>query len=146
MIHKKVLLRECKRYTVHHVASARSAVLSGGYPILTWPGGVLQSCTLPGLGYLPSWDWGTSPCQDRGTPSGQDWDTPPPQKGPGKESGTGAPPVDRVLWDVGKYYAMGYPPFPPCEQTENITFPILRMWEVTMAVIHSFHNDVLQTS
>ena len=33
-LHKKVLLRECKRHTTHHIASARSAALSpdGGYP------------------------------------------------------------------------------------------------------------------
>ena len=51
---KKVLLRECKRYTAHCIVSTCCAAVSqmgvptlaGGY--LPWPGG-----TYPGWGYLP---------------------------------------------------------------------------------------------
>ena len=51
---KKVLLRECKRHTAHHIASAQGGTYLGGgtylrhggclswgtpSPVLTWPGG-----------------------------------------------------------------------------------------------------------
>ena len=50
-VNKKVLLRERKRHTARHVASARYASLS---TIQTWSGGTLGT-PRPDLG------WGTSP-------------------------------------------------------------------------------------
>ena len=66
-ISKTVLLYECKRHTAHCIASACSAVLSWGYPILTWQGstqswlGVPHLCPGQGVphpdlaGGTPSW-------------------------------------------------------------------------------------------
>ena len=51
---KKVLLRERKRHTAHHVVSTLSVVLTGyPPPILTWPGGVPYLGTPPGRVPLP---------------------------------------------------------------------------------------------
>ena len=63
---KKVLLRERKRQTAHHVASARYAALSnggGGYPIQSWWGvPQVPPPSRPGLG-----EGGTpTPCPDLG--------------------------------------------------------------------------------
>ena len=65
--------------------------LSGGTPVLSWPVGILQSCPEKGYpcpGVSPTWDWGTSPCQDWCTPylPERTWDLIP-----GKEPGTGVP-------------------------------------------------------
>ena len=54
---KKVLLRECKRHTTHHVASAHYASGGGEYPIQSWWGVPLLSW----LGGIPS-------SHDRGYP------------------------------------------------------------------------------
>ena len=84
-INKKVLLCECKRHTAHRVASVRSGVVlaEGGYPILQSP-----NPDLTWLGVYPSPEW---TCE----------------QSPGKEPETGVTPMDRVLWDVEKYYGTG---------------------------------------
>ena len=63
------------------------------------------------LGYSSAWDWGT-PGGDLGPVTGVH---------PGKDMGPAG-----ILWKGD-----GIPPTPGCEQTENITFPIVRMWAVT---------------
>ena len=115
---KKVLLRERKRFTACHVASARYAALSNGegvpHPVLvvggtlptttmqTWSGGVPPT--------IQTWSWGSP-----GTP------LPPSRPGmgyppPRPEMGNPLPPTHRP--------GMRYPPPPQkCRQTENITFP-----------------------
>ena len=64
---KKVLLRERKRHTAHHVASTRCAALFGGY---------LEYSPRPGMGYPPNLGPGTPPDLGLGTP--QTWDWVPP--------------------------------------------------------------------
>ena len=114
-----VLLREHKRHTVRRVASVRSAALSGGGGTPSWPGwgGGVPIITWPG-GYPQ--DWSTS-WKGLGTSDlGPGY---PLQKGPGKEHGTGVPRKK----DLAKNLGLGYPPHPGGVQTENITFPILRI-------------------
>ena len=86
--YRKVLLRERKRHTAHHVASARYAALSPGgggpYPIQSWMGGGTPSQVWMGgvthqvldEGYpIPDLDWGVPPCY--GTPHlNLGWGTP----------------------------------------------------------------------
>ena len=122
--HKKVLLRERKRYTAHRVASARYA---GG-----WGGGGTPSSH--GGGYaIQSW-WGGMPSSHdggEGTPSSHGGGRGTPSSH-GVRGGTPS-----LVW-VGGYPMqswwgrgiplpprpeMGYPPPPQCGQTENITFP-----------------------
>ena len=73
---KKVLQRECKRHTAHHIASARYTMLlclltgGGGYPIQSWTMGVPHPVhpdldggyplSRPGIGVPPCPDliWG----------------------------------------------------------------------------------------
>ena len=97
ILYKKVLLRERKRRTDHHVASTPSVVLTGGGTLgtphlnLDLAGGY----PIPGGG-----TWGYPP-------SGPGWGTPLSKAGWGT-------PLPIWTWP-------GYPP--RCGQTENITFP-----------------------
>ena len=106
ILNKTVLLCERKRHTARCVSSTPSSVLSqGGTPSLD------RGYPVPGWGY-PVLGWGGTPSLDRGYPiHGQG--TPCPDL-------TGVPPPRRP--DLAEV-----PPTPGCEQTENITFPILRM-------------------
>ena len=149
LYNKKVLLRECKRHTACHVASACYAALSNGWggtpsspgggggtlgtPTPSRPGGYPRCIpnnpdlvrgypppSRPGMGYPhPDLRWGTPTHTWERVPPHQDlrWGTPHP------DLGWGTPPPT----DLG----CGTPP-PKCEQTENITFPILRMRAVKM--------------
>ena len=107
LIHKKVLLRERKRHTARHLASARYAALSndGGFPIQSWTGGY----SIPGLdeGAYPIQFWMGYP---RGTPV-QTWDGYPPSK-----PGTGYSPMNWMEyphldlgWGTPSTSWMGYP-------------------------------------
>ena len=126
---------ERKRHTTRHIASAHSAVLSWGgggggrvgTPVHDWdwlglgysprpgPGtphlglgpGVPPSMT--GTGVSPIWDWATRP-------------PPPPPPPPAR---TGVPPWERI-WGTSPPYGG--------EQTENITFLILRMRVVIISL------------
>ena len=88
-------------------------VLAGGHPILSWTGGgYFILFWMGGGGGYPnqSWPKGRPSCLGPILSQGP----PPPQKGHGT-SGS----IMGWRW--------GLPPPPGCEQTENITFPILRM-------------------
>ena len=126
---KKILLRERKRHTARHVASAHYADLLGGYSVQSWTGGTPSFLmgvppiswmgflpSRPGMGYPPiswmgyphlTWDGVPSPKSRRmGYPQSAGWGTPP------SSSGMGTP-----------HQLDGVPP-PKVEQThtcENIT-------------------------
>ena len=113
-------------HTARRVLSTPSVVLPGYSPppILTWLGGVVpdqgtpqQGTPLAGYppaGYLlPGWTW-------QGTP---------PLAGPSRVPSPWCLPHG-ILGNVAKHYGIWVPP-PRCQQTENITFPILRMRAVT---------------
>ena len=141
---KKVLLRERKRHTARRVASTPYVVLSGhppqpGYPPGqgTPPARVPPRPEYPPLGRVPP-PTGPGRVPPRpgypqpGYPLGRVPPRPgypptrvPPPAGPGR-----VPPL--APWHSGKcctaLWDTGAPPPPPkCGQTENITFPILRM-------------------
>ena len=127
-INKKVLLREHKRHTICRVASARYAALSnggGGLPHPVLAGGVPYPVLVRGVPpSIPG--MGTPPVSWMGYPSAWTWDGVPPISWMGYPlpgSGIGYP--DHP--DLGQ----GTTP-PPVKvwtdkQTENSTFPILRM-------------------
>ena len=149
---KKVLLRERKRHTARRVVSTPSVVLTGHPPppVLTWPGG----------GTLPGTPWQGTPVPPAGYP---------PLAGPGSVPplpqldlvgypplgvysmafwemlqsimGYGYPPrclPHGILGNIAKHYGIRVPP-PRCGQTENITFPILRMRAV---IINNFEVSI----
>ena len=134
MIHKKVLLRERKRYTARRVASARYAALSNGggggeglphplldrgYPIQSWLGGgeyPIQSwlegvtpLSRPGMGYPPIQTWDGVPlCPDLG------WGTLPGQLDgiPPIQTWDGVPPPSQEGWG-NPHQLDGVPPNTP---------------------------------
>ena len=115
--------QDARGHTAHRIASAHSAVLSGGggYPS-PWLG-------LAGTGVLPSAKtrYPSSGTGTRGT-SLHDWDWGIPHLGlgyPPPPTRTGVPPWERI-W--------GTPPPYGGEQTENITFLILRMRVVIISL------------
>ena len=118
-IKKKVLLRERKRHTTHRVLSTPSVVLPGypPPPILTWAAGGGTWPGYPPAGYPPA-----------GYP-------PPPAGYPPRLDLAGYPLPwclpHGILGNVAKHSGIWVSP-PRCGQTENITFPILRMRAVTM--------------
>ena len=149
---KKVLLRERKRHTARRVASTPYVVLSGHPPSQGTPPGRVppRQGTPPArvpprpeyppwAGYPPGWTW-------QGTPLGRVPPRPgyplarvPPRPGypparipplgrvPPGWTWQGTPPLPHgILGNVAKHYGIQVPP-PKCGQTENITFPILRM-------------------
>ena len=93
----------------------------GGTPVLCWPWEYPSPVLTMGIPETgdPGKNLGLGcPCPERTLDQwpGKEPEIPLPQKGPGKEPGTGVPP-------------------PRCGQMdtcENSTFPILQMWEVTM--------------
>ena len=143
---KKVLLRERKRHTAHHVVTTPSVVLTGYPPILTWPGGgtlprypPIRVPTPPGR--VPPWQ-GTP---QQGTPLAgyppagyPPSRVPPPPAGPGRVPPppqldlAGYPPrclPHGILGNVAKHYGIWVPP--PVDRQmdgrtdacQNITFP-----------------------
>ena len=99
----------------------------GGYPIPDW------ECTPSWVPPHPDLSGGGTPSLDREYHPGLRY----PQKGNWDQS-LGYPPPPERTWDQWKYYGMekGYPP--GCEQTENITFPILRMRAVIKRMLVLF--------
>ena len=109
---KKVLLRECKRYTARHVASTPYVVLTGSPPGRVPPGRVPPRQGTPLAGYPPGW---VPPRQ--GTPPGRVPPTRvPPHQGtppagyPSRLDLAGYPPPAapwhsgkccKALWDMG---------------------------------------------
>ena len=117
VVENKVLLRERKRHTARHVASARYAALSnggegGGAPSRPGWGG----CT---LGTPPSRPgMGVPPCPDLG------WGTPPPSR-PGMGY---PPPLSRP--------GMGYPPYPDLGRgTRPGVKPTKQNWKTVPSLI-----------
>ena len=104
-----LLLRECKRHTALHVASAHfagwdgggglpHAVLDGGHPIQSWMGGypILLMGVLPPGTSIPGLDRGVPHSADGGVPQVcphpyLGWGTPHP------DLGWGTPPIQN--WD-----------------------------------------------
>ena len=113
-------------------------------PVLTWPGGIPDQGTPLWLGYPPVLTWlgggyltrvppgrvphwqGSPPAGYplAGYPPGWTWEGTPPT-GPGRVPPPSVCPM--AFWEMlQNIMGYGYPP-PRCGQTENITFPILRM-------------------
>ena len=158
-VNKKVLLCERKRHTTRRVVSTPSVVLPGYPPPSRVPPhpDLAGGCTWPGYppGRVPpsppSWPgrgggtWpGYPPSQ--GTPpagyppiltwlGGGTWPGYPPRL-----DLAGYPPTApwhsgkccKALWDMGTPPWLDLAPPPRCGQSENITFPILRMRAVIM--------------
>ena len=123
MNNKKVLLHERKRHTARRVVSTPSVVLTGYPP----PGRVPPHPDLAG-GY-PTWVSPTGYPPSRVPPSRVPlWAGYPPAGYPPWLDLAGYPPrclPHGILGNVAKHYGIWVPP--RCWQTENITFPILRM-------------------
>ena len=103
----------------------------GGYPI---PGQEEPHTWLQGY---PILDWGTP----RKRPGTSHWGTPRKDMGPVEVLWDGDGVSPERTWDQWKYYGMemGYPPGVWTDkQTENITFPILRMRAVNVLSFEVF--------
>ena len=119
ILNKKVLLCERKRHTACHVASTPYVVLPGYPP----PGRVPPGQGTPQAGYPPGQGTPLAGYPPAGSPRAGY----PPTRVPSWLDLAGYLPQlpHGILGNVAKHYGIWVPP--RCEQTENITFPILRM-------------------
>ena len=135
---KKVLLRERKRHTT------RKRVQDADPPRLDLPPPGQLDLKPPPVGWLT---WPPPPSWLDLTPPSADWPDPPLPAGPDPPqlSGWPAPPLAGWTWPPlpagpdPPPLAGPDPPPPRCGQSENITFPILRMRAVKIMVLSVSH-------